>query len=101
MKRTNAAANAVISYAPLAVVAFLVIVTNPMMLILTVAFIYMLGLAKLIRSKMSLFRQHHWLSFGPSKMDTENRTRYFQGYATIVVAAVFNLLGIALTGLWS
>ena len=83
-------------FAPLAIAVIFVIATNPAVLMLTVAFVYVLGFSKLLTSKMSLFRQHQSLSFGSSGTDAENRRRYFHGYATIGTAVVLNLIGIAL-----
>ncbi|MDA7928500.1 hypothetical protein N9B54_00950 [Mariniblastus sp.] len=96
MNRTNAVANTFIMFAPLAIAVILAIAMNSAVLMLTIVFVYVLGFSKLLTSKMSLFRQHQWLSFGPSGMDSENRRRYFHGYATIGTAAVLNLLGIVL-----
>ena len=86
-------------FAPLAIAVILMVATSPAVLMLTIAFVYVLGFSKLLTSKMSMFRQHQWISFGPSEMDAKNRKRYFYGYATIGVAAVFNLLGIVLVRL--
>lgn len=97
MKRTNAVANAIIVYWPLAIVALLVVAANPLLLTSFIVFAYMLGLVNLIKSKINVFRQQQWLSFGSSNMDAKNRTRYRRGYVTIATAAVFNILAITLT----
>jgi hypothetical protein len=97
MKRTNAVANTIIMYAPLSIVAFVVIAMNPLLLISLIVVAYTIGLVKLARSKISVFRNGQWFSFGPSKMDDKNRARYYHGYATIGVTALLNLLSISLT----
>ena len=96
MNRTNAAVNAGVMYAPLVFAAIVIVVMSPVLSISILALVYLHGLTKLVRAKISVFRERRWIGFGPSTMDAGNRTRYFQGYALIGIAAVFNVFCICL-----
>ena len=99
MNRTNAAANAMILHAPIAIVILTVIAMNPLFLLAILCVGYAIGLVSLIRSKMSVFRNRQWFSFGLSAMDAKNRHLYCRGYAIIGAAASINLLMVALMGI--
>ncbi len=57
---------------------------------------YALGLAPLVRAKMSLFRRGVWISFGPSRLSPELRRAYWTGYAFIAIGVFLNLVVLAI-----
>ena len=94
MKRTNAIANAVISFGPFVLLAFMVVAMTPLFAIVAVAILYSVGIALLIKSKRSLFRDGVLISFGPSQMDATNRRRYLSAYGIISVGVLINLTSL-------
>ena len=94
MKRTNAIANAVIFFGPFVLLAFMVVAMIPLFAIVAVAILYSVGIALLIKSKRSLFRDGVLISFGPSQMDATNRRRHLSAYGVISVGVLINLTSL-------
>jgi hypothetical protein len=92
MFKSNAIANTLIMFAPIILMMLFLRVMSPILTLCILGTAYILGLTMLIRSKWSLFHQNIWFSFGPGKLDVENRRRYIKGYAIIVCAMI--LIGV-------
>ena len=71
------------------------VVITPVLLLSIIGISYILGMMMLIQSKWSLIRQRIWFSFGPGKLDVENRRRYIKGYTIIGCAVILNIASIA------
>ncbi len=96
MINSNAIANTLLMFAPIILMVVVVVAMSQLLSLSIIGTVYILGLTMLIQSKWSLFRQRIWFSFGPGKLDVENRRRYFKGYALIGCAMILNVVSIAL-----
>ena len=84
----------IIFFGPFLLLAFYVVATTPLFVIPAISILYLIGLTLLAVSKHSLFRNGIWFSFGPSKLDTKNRRRYFNAYGIIATGMLINLTSL-------
>ncbi len=98
MLKSNAIANTLIGFGPIILLVFAVVATDVLVSSSLILILYAIGLSMLARSKVSLFRQKIWFSFGPQKLDAPNRRRYFRDDGIIVGAFILNLASNWLTG---
>lgn len=96
MQESNAVANAVFIYGPFVFLAFVVIGSNPLFLVVAIAVLYLIGLSKLVISKCSLFRAGIGISFGPRLMSAANRRRYTSAYRFVALGVLINLASLLL-----
>jgi len=98
MNRTNAIFNTMFMFSPLVLLAFMVVATTPLLAIVVVAMLYLIGIALLIVSKRSMFRDGVLISFGPGQMDAKNRRRYLWAYGIFSVGILINLTSLLIYG---
>ena len=94
MRQTNAVFNAALMFGPFVLLAFMVLATTPRFWVSAVAALYLIGFSLLTISKLSVFRDGSWISFGPSKMDAKNRQRYRLAYRIIGLGMLINIVSL-------
>ena len=98
MRESKAIAKPLYVYGPFAfvLVAFIMAASSPLFLVVAIAVLYFIGLSRLMISKLSLFRDGIWFSFGPGPMAAENRRCYFSAYRVIAVELLINIASLFL-----
>ena len=94
MRKSNAIFNAMFVFGPFVLLALMIIAMIPLYAIVAVSILYLIGIALLIVSKRSLFRDGVWISFGPGQMDARNRRRYFSAYGILAIGMLINLTSL-------
>ena len=95
MRRAELVTNLAFLAPLLAMLAIVCVLTTPLNIVIA-GICYACGPWSLFHAKLSLFRQHVWISFGPSRMTPEHRHSYRTGYALIGVGEVVNLVALCM-----
>lgn len=91
MRKHELTANALLHFPIIVMLGMILIASYPVNLVAMFIF-YLAGIVDLTYSKLPLYRQRIWTSFGPERIPMERRDAYFRGYKRIAFGGALNLL---------
>jgi len=95
MRESNAIAKPLYVYGPFAfvLVAFIMAASSPLFLVVAIAVLYFIGLSRLMISKLSLFRDGIWFSFGPGPMIWQAYCLGHEGSESVTIHRTITIRG--------
>ena len=91
MRKHELTANALLHFPIIVMLGMILIASYPLNLVVMFIF-YLAGIVDLTYSKLPLYRQRIWTSFGPERIPMKRRDAYFRGYKRIAFGGALNLL---------